>query len=106
MPDPSRTAPSLPRNLDEAVERLASLLPLRDKTLIARMSEEELASLQPGLGEYIERAFGLLSENRELMQSLRLRSGKGELHEGEAPAFVIKALWKRLRRTHKLRVVK
>ena len=105
MPDPQREAPHWPATLDEAVKELISKLTLKDKTLIAKMSEDELTGLHPTLGAYIRERFGLWSGNKLLMQSCRLESGK-EISEDEASAVIIHELWKRLTGTHKIRLVK
>ena len=105
MPDAQREAPQWPATLDEAVNELISKLTLKDKTLIAKMTEGELTGLHPTLGAYIRERFGLCSGNTLLMQSCRLQSGK-RISEDEASAIIIRELWKRLRGTHQIRLVK
>jgi len=105
MPDPQREAPHWPATLDEAVKELISKLTLKDKTLIANMSEDELTGLHPTLGAYIRERFGLWSGNKLLMQSCRLRSGH-DLDEDECSASIIKELWTKLKASHRLRAVK
>ena len=53
MPDPQGDVPHWPSTLDEAVKDLISKLSLKDKTLIAKISEDELTGLHPTLGAYI-----------------------------------------------------
>jgi hypothetical protein len=91
--------------VDEAVEYLMAELHLKDKAGIAKMTEEELTYLHPTLGQYVRNRFGLWAENRSLMQSCRLRSGRN-LDEDECSAFIVKELWKKLQASHRLRVVK
>jgi hypothetical protein len=105
MPDPEREAPHWPATVDEAVKELLSKLSLKDKTLIAKMTEDELTGLHPTLGAYSRERFGLWSGNKPLMQSCRVESGE-EISEDEASAAIIRALWKRLKGTHKIRLVK
>jgi len=105
MPDPQREAPHWPATFDEAVRELISKLTLKDKTLIANMSEDDLTGLHPTLGGYIRERFGLWSGNKTLMQSCRIESGE-EISEDEASAVIIRELWKRLTGTHKIRLVK
>jgi hypothetical protein len=95
-----------PQNIDEAVERLISQMPLKDKATVANMSPDELPNLYSSLGDYILKNFGLLSGNLELMKSCRLEADGPFEHEKDAVAIIIRALWKKLRRTHKLRIVK
>jgi hypothetical protein len=95
-----------PQNVAEAIERLISELPLKDKTTVANMSRDELPGLHLSLGGYIMNNFGLLSGNRKLMNSCRSASNEVLRHDEDAVAFIIGALWKKLRQTYKLRVIK
>ena len=96
----------LPRTVDEAVERLIRELSLRDKANIANMTENELGTLQFTLGSYISNEFGIYTGNRDLRFSAKLFSGDVHLDPDYIPPMIIKELWKRLRESHKLRVVK
>ena len=98
--------PAVPRTLDEAVDRLLSDMPLKDKTTVANMSHVELPNLQLTLGGYILNNFGLLAGNWELMRSCRAQAGNIFQHDEDAVAVIIDALWEKLKKTHKLRVVK
>jgi hypothetical protein len=95
-----------PQSVVEAVERLISSLPLKDKTTVANMSRNELPGLHLSLGGYIMNNFGLLSGNRELMKSCRAVSKEVLRHEEDAVTVIITALWEKLQQTHKLRVIK
>ena len=101
-----RPAKNLPKTVDEAVKRLISDLPLKDKTAIANLAENDLATLQFSLGTYIGREFGIWSGNRELLDSCELVSGDIYLHPDFAPTVIIVELWNRLQQTHRLRVAK
>jgi hypothetical protein len=96
----------LPRTVDEAVERLIRELSLKDKTNIANMTENELMTLEFTLGSYISNEFGIYTGNRDLRFSAKLFSGDVHLDPDYIPPMIIKELWKRLRESHKLRVVK
>ena len=98
--------PEAPRTVGEAVDRLLSNMPLKDKTSIANMSQVELPNLHLTLGGYILNNFGLLSGNWELMRSCRAKSNITLQHEEDAVGIIIDALWEKLQQTHKLRVVK
>jgi hypothetical protein len=104
-PPPERISQHLPRTVTEAVERLISELPLKEKTSLARMGEHDLPVLDSSLGKYISGQFGLRSGNPDLMTSCRLLSKERGLSGDGASAVIIKELWKRLQETHKLRVV-
>jgi hypothetical protein len=96
----------LPGTVDEAVERLIGELPLKDKTKIANMTENELMTLEFTLGSYIDNEFGIYTGNRDLRFSSKLLSGDVHLDPDYVSPLIIKELWKRLRESHKLRVVK
>jgi len=74
------------------------------------MEENQLSSLHITLGEYIRNQFGLWTGNKGLMESCRFVSKKYDIHydlgEGDASALIIRELWRELRETHSLRVVK
>jgi len=95
-----------PQSVEEAVERLILQMPLKDKATVANMSQNELPSLNSSIGGYIINNFRLLSGNHDLMDSCRLEAGGPFRHEEEAVSILIKALWEKLRQTHRLRVVK
>ena len=106
MPDPYRVAPFLPNSVDEAVNILISKLSLRERTHIAQMKEDELNRLHTPLGNYIRDYFRLSLENRALMESCRSISGDNDIHDDNASSVIIHELWKKLKETHALRVVK
>ncbi|MBW2585162.1 MAG: putative molybdenum carrier protein [Deltaproteobacteria bacterium] len=104
----SQTEPpvSAPRTVNEAIDRLISNMPLKDKTTVANMSQIELPNLHLTLGRYIMNNFGLLSGNQELLKSCRSAVKDVLRHEEDAVAIIIDALWKKLQQTHKLRIIK
>jgi hypothetical protein len=96
----------VPKTVSEAVSRLVSKLPLKDKTTIANMTADELESLSPTLGEYVRHFFMQWAGNKELMASCRFVSKKDIPDENAASKIILEELWENLRKTHKLRVVK
>ena len=104
--DQIRNIEKLPKTVDDAVERLIAELPLKDKTTIAKMPENDLMTLRFTLGSYIGSEFGIWSGNRKLLYSCKLLSHDVHLNPDYVPPLIIKELWKRLRETHKLRVLK
>ena len=96
----------LPRNVDTAIEWLTKALELKDRARIANMQPEELDHLRNGLGDYIKQEFGLYSDNKELLQSCAEWGRLNRPLPDEACAVILRALWKALRATHKLRIVK
>ena len=79
---------------------------LKDKTTITNMAENELCSLEFTLGSYISNEFGIYTGNRDLRFSAKMFSGDVHLDPGDISPLIIKKLWKRLRESHKLRIVK
>ena len=95
-----------PQSLKEAVELLIMQMPLKDRATIANMSQNELSSLNLSVGGYIMNNFGLLSGNRDLIESCRLEAEGRLKHEEDAVPVIINALWKKLQQTHRLRIIK
>jgi hypothetical protein len=96
----------LPRSVDEAVRQLKEVLPLKDRTIMANMRADELNHMETGLGEYIKQKFGLYMNNSQLVDSCAELGNLIKPLPDEASAVILKALWRDLRSTHKLRVVK
>jgi hypothetical protein len=94
-----------PKTVDEAVSFLTANLSLKDKSTIAKMTEDDLGNLNFSLGLYIRNRL-LYPRNEKLLESCRRKAVDKYLHWDQAPAVIIKRLWEKLRRTHKLRVVK
>jgi hypothetical protein len=106
MPDLYRTASYLPRTVKEVVEKVISEMTLRDRITIGNMKEKQLSSLIPSLGRTIKEKFGIGAGNHELLQSCRYMAKKYDIHEDGASALIVSELWKELRNTHALRVIK
>jgi hypothetical protein len=97
---------ALPRSVDEAVDQTIDIMSLKDKATIANMTAAELTGLQLSLGMYIRNQFRLWTGNEELMQACRFKSGKNKLQVNDASLVIIKEMWNKLRKTHKLRIIK
>ena len=104
--DQIRNLEKLPKTVDEAVEKLIKDLPLKDKTTIAKMVKKDLMTLQFTLGSYIGSEFGVWTGNAELLYCCKRASGDVHVDPDHAPTVIIEKLWKRLRESHRLRVVK
>ncbi len=105
-PPPEYITAHLPRTVEEAVDKLIDLMPMRERATIARMEEEQLLTPPHFLCSYIRDKFGLSSGNESLLRSCRYLSHKYHISEEEAALVILKELWKRLRETHTLRVIK
>jgi len=96
----------LPRNVEEAVNILFEDLLLKDKVIMASLSEEELEStLYLALAKSIRKEFGLYSGNDHLITSCKFYLCR-EYDCFEDPTMVIiKELWKKIREKYHLRLV-
>jgi len=106
LPETEKMLVMPPATVDEAIERLINELSLKDRALIANMAEIELDDLNLRLGQYIRNNFRLWTGNDALINSCKFISGEKNLHPDSASQIIIDELWKVLRGTHKLRVMK
>ena len=81
-------------------------MPLNDRASIANMAEEDVLILKSALGLYIEMKLDEWSASEQLLESLRELADDESLTKSDVAGIIIKELWKKLRETHKLRVVK
>lgn len=93
--------------VEEVVEILYKDLSLRDRVVMAKLSEKELDSdVYLVMAKIIRKEFGLYNQNVTLINSCQNYLGT-EYDSYEDPAMVIiKELWKKVRRVHHLRLVK
>lgn len=106
MPGDKTGSNELPKTVEKAVDIIISELSLKDKSTLANMRTENLSDLQISLGEFIRNHFGLWGENAELLESCRIASGGKNIDAERASLVIIKEIWEKLQKTHKLRVVK
>jgi len=81
----------VPKTVDEAVNRLISVLDNEHKLVIAAMQEEDLIDLHFSLGTVIRNAFGLHDQDNPLLKSLGYF-----VHPDDVSMVIINALWKKL----------
>jgi len=98
--------PVPPKTVDEAVDSLISDLDLKSRMVIASMDLDDLIHLHSNLFVYFKNAFGIWSGNKELIESCRSITRDPVENEDDATAVIMGVLWKKLRDTHMLRVVK
>ena len=96
----------MPKTVGDAVKSLIANMPLKFKIDLSKMNEGELINLHFTFGVFIRNQFGLWDENTDLLNDCRKLSGITFMHPDDSAAFIIEELWKRLRKTHKLRAVK
>jgi hypothetical protein len=105
-PSDQKPPEELPHNVEAAIVRLIDALKLKDRARIANMQPDELDHLRSGLGDYIKEKFGLYSGNTALLKSCAELGRLNRPLPDEACAVILRALWRELKATHKLRVVK
>lgn len=106
MSAPQKRLPFKPVSLDKAVSMILSKMSLRERCYIANMVKAELVYLHITLGEYICKTFGIKSGHDTLIQECRDISGRNEITDDEVVSVIITELWKKLRETHTLRIIK
>jgi hypothetical protein len=94
-----------PETVLEAVDGLINELDLTQKTQISKITEDVLIRLHTSLGLYIRNQF-FYPENEKLMQSCRASAKDNELDVDRASSVIVSELWKILKKTHRLKVVK
>jgi len=80
-------------------------LSLKDKSALAKMPEDDLDNLYFSFGLYIRNRL-LYPRNDKLLESCRQEAMDKHLHWDQAPVVIIKELWKHLKMTHRLKIVK
>ena len=84
-----------PRTVEEAVDRLLSLMSEEDKQSLKNTPEKDLIMFHFGLGEHIRNEFGLWQGNTELLKSCEKESNF--VHPDSTSSIIIEELWKKLR---------
>ena len=96
-----------PNTVDAVIDEIIVELTLAERVAAADLNEDELRVLVLTLGKYIRHKLDQMDfgVNTKLMKDCLAKSGE-PLNEVNAAAVVLKEVWKRLRKTHRLRVVK
>lgn len=97
---------SLPRSLDEAVDKLLARLSLREKTMIANVPEDHMLDLYHSLEKAIQNELRLWIKSEELVKSCQAESGQDPRDEPAAILIILKTMWHHLQKTNVLRIVK
>ena len=95
----------LPQTVDEAVTDIITGMDLRDRSMLASLSEEDIMPLQLTLGLYIDQQLQVWSVNETLKESCIQACREEGLDESNPSMVIIKRVWERLKGTHRLRVV-
>ena len=94
--------------VDEVVEDLIAEYPLEANVSTANLEEDELRVLELTFGKYLR--FKLdnmpVTVNQKLKEDCLAKSENKNLDEVDAAGVILRELWKRLKETHRLRIVK
>jgi Circularly permutated YpsA SLOG family len=104
--DPHQNRSPVPKTVDEAMDIILNQMHLKDRTHMANLNEEEIAPLQLTLGLYIKEKLDVWSTDKGFFDSCVAAAEKENLDKTNMPMVFIRLLWKKLRDTHRLRVVK
>ena len=97
-----------PRTVDVVVDEIIADLTLAERVGTADLAENEFRVLELTLGKLIRYKLNQLDVgvNEALRDDCISRSGRSTLNDTDAAAVILKAVWERLKETHRLRVVK
>lgn len=101
---------TIPRQLPYSVEQVVAVLyediSLRDRVVIANLSENELdPSLYYAMAKTIREEFRLFNGNTELLTSCCSYIGKKYENHEDPVMVIIKELWKKAQKTHRLQLI-
>lgn len=96
----------VPESVDQAVDMIESQLPLKERITITNLQENQLESFLQAMDGYLRGELALGRGNHRLMASCTRYLDKELDGENEPAMAIITELWKRLRRTYRLRLVK
>ncbi|MGW8195807.1 MAG: hypothetical protein ACWGOX_16240, partial [Desulforhopalus sp.] len=96
----------LPHTVEQVVDLLYDDISLRDKVVMANLTESDLdSSIYTAMAKTIRAEFGLYKGNLDLLNSCcRYIGRKYEDHE-DPVMVIVKELWEKARKTHKLHLV-
>jgi len=92
-------------SVESVVADLLQTIPLKDRVIISNMVESELPDVLLVMGITILSKYYWPKNNLLLDDCIKL-SGRQNLEEFEIAEIIIKKLWEKLRKTHRLRLLK
>jgi hypothetical protein len=95
-----------PATLQQAVSRIEAGMNLREKAIFAGTDAGDADRLFGPLVSTVVARLGLDSENRLLLGSCRTAANQPKMGPDEAGLFILTTLWRSLRKTCRIRVVK
>jgi hypothetical protein len=100
------TSKEIPRDIHAAVTHIIDGMTLKDRAVMANLTEGELAPLQLNLGMYIRQQMPRWLTSETFKRSCDEAALEEGLDASNPPMVIIKMTWKHLKATHRLRVVK
>lgn len=96
----------LPYTVEQVVDLLYDDLSLRDRVIIANLSENDLdSSLYKAMAKTIRKEFNIYSGNKELLGSCCSYIGRKYDSYEDPEMVIIKELWRKAKQTHRLHLV-
>jgi hypothetical protein len=95
-----------PASVTEAVDTLISMMTKKEMFTISRFSENDISHPSKDLIQFVIKRFGLDDGNEPLMQSCMFVGNSDGLSPEGAAAVIVRELWLKLHKTHRLRRVK
>ncbi len=88
----NQTNNNIPKTVDEIVDQVIDDLSLEDRVTMAHLEDDQIEFINMLMVDYIQ-------------DKLKERPVKHEETDPTEPEAIIKEVWNRLRKTHKLRIV-
>jgi hypothetical protein len=95
----------MPKTVDKVVDKIVGDLDFKTKTALAKLTEDSLVPIQLSLGIYIKERLINWYINKELEKACIQACREEGIDESNPQIVIIKRIWERLKKTHKLRVV-
>jgi hypothetical protein len=95
-----------PGPVDKIIDDLISGMSLRERSVFADLTEEQLLPLQLTLTKYIAEKLITTTAKEEVLEDCIKIAEDEDLTESESACVILCVMWKRLRKTHRLRVAK
>ena len=94
--------------VDAVVKEIISELPLEERVGTADLDADEFRILELTLGKLIQYKLDNMpvTVNQKLKEDCLAKSENKNLDEVDAAGVILRELWKRLKETHRLRIVK
>ncbi|MCG6912123.1 MAG: putative molybdenum carrier protein [Deltaproteobacteria bacterium] len=95
-----------PRDVSTAVDLIIGGMTLKDRAAMANLTIGELVPLQLNLGMYIRQRLASWSSSDAFNRSCREAAFEEGLDAANTPMVIIRKTWRKLKATHRLRVIK